>query len=138
MFGSANHDDNAPKAARAGWRLFSSADAAGMDAESLDRASFRWQVMLVLLQAVLMIGGLARVHHLSDGKPSHPHSSDSVFAEMMEAEGEVHAEFVFLATAPDLVSPNLEVTSAPLENAPIGDSEFQTPTIVLLRGPPVA
>ncbi|MHC2066535.1 hypothetical protein ACYFX5_03600 [Bremerella sp. T1] len=99
-----------------------------------------WHVLLVVLYAVLMIGGLSQVHHLPNGKPSHPHSTDSECAELSECESasEVKAEIAFLATSPDLVMPYIEVPSARFDIVPTPHYSFLPTTSFLLRGPPVA
>ncbi|PQO39529.1 hypothetical protein DTL21_01940 [Bremerella cremea] len=85
------------------------------------------------------MGGLTQTHHLPTGKPSHPHSDDSLCAETSEFENdEVEAEIVYLATLPDLVTPVMQVVSERVYCQPVADSVFQTQKSLLLRGPPVA
>ena len=97
-----------------------------------------WHVWLVVLYAVLMIGGLSQVHHFPNGKPSHPHSTDSECAELSECESEVKAEIAFLAMTPDLVMPYIAVPSAPLDIQPSPSFTNLPASRFLLRGPPVA
>lgn len=97
-----------------------------------------WRVLLVVLYAVLIIGGLSHTHQLPNGKPSHPHSADSECAELSECESEVKAEIAFLATTPDLVTPYIEVPSARLDILPAPFISHLVTTSCLLRGPPVA
>ncbi len=98
-----------------------------------------WKAILVLLYTAWLIGGLSQTHHLPTGKPSHPHSDDSLCAETSEFENdEVQAEIVYLATAPDLVTPYMQVTSERVFRQPIFNSAFQPQKSLLLRGPPVA
>lgn len=97
-----------------------------------------WRVWLVVLYAVLMIGGLSQVHHFPNGKPSHPHSTDSECAELSECESEVIAEIAFLATTPDLLMPYIEVPAAPLDIQPSPSFTNRPAARFLLRGPPVA
>lgn len=97
-----------------------------------------WQAFLVVLYAVVIIGGLSHVHQLPDGKPSHPHSTDSECAELSECQCEVKAEIAFFATTPDLVTPYIEVPSARLDILPTPVISDRVSTTCLLRGPPVA
>ncbi|PQO33611.1 hypothetical protein [Blastopirellula marina] len=98
-----------------------------------------WKSILVLLYTAWLIGGLSQTHHLPTGKPSHPHSDDSLCAETSEFENdEVEAEIVYLATAPDLVTPYMQVTSERVVCPPIFHSAYQPSNSLLLRGPPVA
>lgn len=98
-----------------------------------------WKTILVLLYTAWLIGGLSQTHHLPTGKPSHPHSDDSLCAETSEFENEeVQAEIVYLATAPDLVTPYVPVSSERVVSQPIVYSAFQPSTTLLLRGPPAA
>ncbi|WP_144973409.1 hypothetical protein [Bremerella volcania] len=97
-----------------------------------------WQAFLVVLYAVLIIGGLSQIHQLPNGKPSHPHSADSECAELSECQTEVKAEIAFFATTPDLVTPYIEVPSARLDILPTPDVSDRVTTSYLLRGPPAA
>lgn len=99
-----------------------------------------WQAFWVVLYTVVIIGGLSHVHQLPNGKPSHPHSTDSECAELSEceSESEVMAEIAFFATTPDLVTPYIEVPSARLDILPTVVTSDLVPSTHLLRGPPVA
>ncbi|PQO25660.1 hypothetical protein C5Y96_22835 [Blastopirellula marina] len=97
-----------------------------------------WQAFLVVLYAFVIIGGLSHVHQLPNGKPSHPHSTDSECAELSECQSEVKAEIAFFATTPDLVTPYIEVPSARLDILPTPIISDRVTTTCLLRGPPAA
>ncbi|RCS47605.1 hypothetical protein DTL42_13855 [Bremerella cremea] len=98
-----------------------------------------WKAILVLLYTAWLIGGLSQTHHLPTGKPSHPHSDDSLCAEISEfGHDEVEAEIVYLATVPDRVTPYMQVISEHVVSCPFLYSADQPCNSHLLRGPPVA
>lgn len=98
-----------------------------------------WKTILVLLYTAWLIGGLSQTHHLPTGKPSHPHSDDSLCAKVTEfGHDEVEAEIVYLATAPDPVTPYMQVTSEHVVCYLSLYCADQPCNSHLHRGPPVA
>ncbi|MBI1247825.1 hypothetical protein GC197_08240 [bacterium] len=97
-----------------------------------------WQTVLVLFYATWMICGLLQVHHHPNGKPCHPHSGDSEYAEMTETEAEVEAEIILLATMPYVMTPFAEVPVYRLVQEPLQCKASLPRSTSLLRGPPVA